>query len=56
MLELAGKDDALVLLRFLCLVYDDSEVFPTPESYEGRVDPPGPRSCYGGKRLRRTPV
>ncbi len=27
-------------------VYGDPEVFPTPESYEGKVDPLGPRSCY----------
>ncbi len=27
-------------------VYGDQEVFPTPESYEGRVDALGPRSCY----------
>ncbi len=27
-------------------------MFPTPESYEGRVDPLGPRSCYEeGKRF-----
>ncbi len=33
-------------------VYWDSEVFPTPESYQGRVDPLGPRSCYEqGKRF-----
>ncbi len=27
-------------------VYGDPEVFSTPESYEGRVDPLGPRSCF----------
>jgi UDP-glucuronate decarboxylase len=33
-------------------VYGDPEVFPTPESYVGRVDPLGPRSCYEeGKRF-----
>ncbi len=33
-------------------MYGDPEVFPTPESYEGRVDPLGPRSCYEeGKRF-----
>ncbi len=33
-------------------MYSDTEVFPTPESYEGRVDPLGPRSCYEeGKRF-----
>ncbi len=33
-------------------VYGDPEVFPTPESYEGKVDPLAPRSCYEeGKRF-----
>ncbi len=33
-------------------MYSDTEVFPTPESYEGRVDPLGPRSCNEeGKRF-----
>ncbi len=33
-------------------MYGNPEVFPTPESYEERVDPLGPRSCYEeGKRL-----
>lgn len=29
-----------------CQVYGDPEVSPTPESYEGKVDTLGPRSCY----------
>ncbi len=37
-------------------MYSDTEVFPTPEPYEGRVDPLGPRSCYEeGKRFREGP-
>ncbi len=35
MLELAGKDDARFFYVSSGLVYGDSEVFPTPESYEG---------------------
>ncbi len=38
-----------------CEVYGDPDVFPTPESYEGRVDPLQPRSCYEeGKRFGET--
>jgi UDP-glucuronate decarboxylase len=33
-------------------VYGDAEVVPTPESYWGKVNPIGPRSCYDeGKRF-----
>ena len=33
-------------------VYGDAEVVPTPESYWGKVNPVGPRSCYDeGKRF-----
>jgi nucleoside-diphosphate-sugar epimerase len=33
-------------------VYGDAEVIPTPESYWGKVNPIGPRSCYDeGKRF-----
>ena len=33
-------------------VYGDTEVIPTPESYWGKVNPVGPRSCYDeGKRF-----
>ena len=52
MLELARKSDARLLYASSSEVYGDAEVFPTPESYEGKVDPLGPRSCYeGGKRF-----
>ena len=52
MLEVARKSDARVFYASSSEVYGDAEVFPTPESYEGKVDPLGPRSCYEeGKRF-----
>ena len=52
MLDLARKNDARVFYASSSEAYGDPEVFPTPESYEGRVDPLGPRSCYEeGKRF-----
>ncbi len=52
MLEAARKNDARLFYASSSEVYGDPEVFPTPESYEGRVDPLGPRSCYEeGKRF-----
>ena len=52
MLDLARKNDARVFYASSSEVYGDPEVFPTPESYEGKVDPLGPRSCYEeGKRF-----
>jgi UDP-glucuronate decarboxylase len=51
-LERARKSDARVFYASSSEVYGDPEVFPTPESYVGRVDPLGPRSCYEeGKRF-----
>jgi UDP-glucuronate decarboxylase len=50
--ELARKNDAAVLFASTSEVYGDAEVVPTPESYWGKVNPIGPRSCYGeGKRF-----
>lgn len=50
--ELARKSDATVLFASTSEVYGDAEVVPTPESYWGRVNPVGPRSCYDeGKRF-----
>jgi UDP-glucuronate decarboxylase len=50
--ELARKSDATVLFASTSEVYGDAEVVPTPESYWGRVNPIGPRSCYDeGKRF-----
>src|SRR6267143_5539108 len=52
MLDLARKNDARVFYSSSSEVYGDPEIFPTPESYEGKVDPLGPRSCYEeGKRF-----
>jgi len=50
--ELARKNDATVLFASTSEVYGDAEIVPTPESYWGRVNPIGPRSCYDeGKRF-----
>ena len=52
MAELARKNDAVLLFASTSEVYGDAEVIPTPESYWGRVNPVGPRSCYDeGKRF-----
>src|SRR5213594_2098114 len=52
MLDLARKNDARVFYASSSEAYGDPEVFPTPESYEGKVDPIGPRSSYEeGKRF-----
>ena len=52
MLDLARKNDARAFYSSSSEVYGDPEIFPTPESYEGKVDPLGPRSCYEeGKRF-----
>ncbi len=46
MLEIARRSDAMFLLTSTSEVYGDPEVVPIPESYWGRVNPIGPRSCY----------
>jgi nucleoside-diphosphate-sugar epimerase len=52
MAELARKGDATLLFASTSEVYGDAEVMPTPESYWGKVNPIGPRSCYDeGKRF-----
>lgn len=52
MLDVARRSDARLFYASSSEVYGDPPVFPTPESYEGRVDPLGPRSCYEeGKRF-----
>ena len=49
--EIARKNDATLLFASTSEVYGDAEVVPTPESYWGKVNPIGPRSCYDeGKR------
>lgn len=51
MLESARLSDAVFLLTSTSEVYGHAEVIPTPETYWGRVNPVGPRSCYDeGKR------
>lgn len=52
MAELARKNDATLLFASTSEVYGDAEVVPTPESYWGKVNPIGSRSCYAeGKRF-----
>ena len=52
MLDLARRNDARVFYASSSEAYGEAEVFPTPESYEGKVDPIGPRSSYEeGKRF-----
>jgi UDP-glucuronate decarboxylase len=52
MAELARKNDAILLFSSTSEVYGDTEVIPTPETYWGKVNPIGPRSCYDeGKRF-----
>jgi len=52
MAEIARKNDAALLFASTSEVYGDAEVVPTPESYWGKVNPIGPRSCYDeGKRF-----
>jgi UDP-glucuronate decarboxylase len=51
MLELARQNDSHILFASSSEVYGDPQVFPTPESYWGNVNPVGVRSCYDeGKR------
>ncbi len=46
MLEIARKNDALFLYTSTSEVYGNSEIIPIPETYWGKVNPIGPRSCY----------
>jgi UDP-glucuronate decarboxylase len=51
MLQLARKNDAILIYASTSEVYGDPKVIPTPETYWGNVNPIGPRSCYEeGKR------
>src|ERR671922_188537 len=47
MLGLAKRLRARILQASTSEVYGDPEVHPQPESYWGRVNPVGLRSCYG---------
>jgi UDP-glucuronate decarboxylase len=55
MLGLAKRTGARILQASTSEVYGDPEVHPQTESYWGRVNPIGPRSCYDeGKRCAET--
>jgi len=55
MLGLAKRTQARILLASTSEVYGDPDVHPQPESYWGRVNCIGPRSCYDeGKRVAET--
>jgi len=55
MLGLAKRNRARILQASTSEVYGDPEVHPQPESYWGRVNPIGIRSCYDeGKRCAET--
>ncbi len=55
MLGLAKRVHARILQASTSEVYGDPEVHPQPESYWGRVNPVGIRSCYDeGKRCAET--
>ena len=55
MLGLAKRTKATILQASTSEVYGDPEVHPQPESYWGRVNPIGIRSCYDeGKRCAET--
>src|SRR5215216_5643880 len=55
MLGLAKRVGAKILQASTSEVYGDPEVHPQDESYWGRVNPIGPRSCYDeGKRCAET--
>lgn len=55
MLGLAKRLKARFLLASTSEVYGDPEIHPQPESYQGNVNPVGPRACYDeGKRAAET--
>ncbi|MDN3506037.1 MAG: SDR family oxidoreductase [Simkaniaceae bacterium] len=55
MLELARQNRAPILQASTSEVYGDPTVHPQPESYNGHVNPIGPRACYDeGKRCAET--
>ena len=55
MLGLASRTKARILQASTSEVYGDPEVHPQPESYWGKVNPIGIRSCYDeGKRCAET--
>lgn len=51
-LEKADRDMSRVVYASTSEVYGDAKLVPTPETYNGNVNPVGPRSCYDeGKRF-----
>ena len=55
MLGLAKRVKARILQASTSEVYGDPKVHPQPESYQGNVNPIGPRACYDeGKRCAET--
>ena len=55
MLDLAVQQGARILQASTSEVYGDPDIHPQPESYWGRVNPIGIRSCYDeGKRCAET--
>jgi UDP-glucuronate decarboxylase len=46
MLELARKNNSIILFSSTSEIYGDAKIIPTPEEYWGNVNPIGPRSCY----------
>ena len=55
MLGLAKRVKAKIFQASTSEVYGDPDIHPQPESYWGRVNPIGPRSCYDeGKRCAET--
>ncbi len=51
MLELARKNNARIMQASTSEVYGNPHVHPQPETYQGNVNPIGPRACYDeGKR------
>lgn len=54
-LELAREVGARILLTSTSEIYGDPAVHPQPETYNGNVNPVGPRACYDeGKRCAET--
>jgi dTDP-glucose 4,6-dehydratase len=54
-LDLARRDDARFLVASTSEIYGDPGVHPQPESYNGNVDPTGPRAVYDeSKRFAET--
>lgn len=54
-LGLAKRTKARFLLASTSEVYGDPDVHPQPETYNGNVNPVGPRACYDeGKRVAET--